>query len=103
MTVNFSSSWSEKETKDSDYSEMGVNGNQKRVLNVTYFFNFFFFFVKSSIIVVVMSLGETIWSKIKSWLEFISLVTLDKLLNFSVFLFFVWKLRTVIVPALGLL
>ena len=82
----------------------GVNVNQETMVNVTYFFKVFFFFCKKHRNTSGYELGldQTVWNQILA-LQFFIFVTLCKLLNLSVLLFPIWKIRTVVSAALGLL
>ena len=84
----------------------GINVNQESVVNATYFFEgfFFLFFYKKHCNTsgYELALDQTVWNQILA-LQFIIFVTFCKLLNLSVLLFPIWKIRTVILSALGLL
>ena len=84
-----------------------MNVNQETMVNVTYFFkvfSFFFFFCKKHCNTSGYELGldQTGWNQILA-LPFFILVTICNLLNLSVLLFPIWKIRAVISSALGLL
>ena len=108
VTFTSSSSWSESDMSNSGYCEKGSeceSGNHGECYQLfqSFFFIFFFFCKKHrNTSGYELGLDQTVWNQILA-LHFFIFVTLCKLLNLSVLLFPIWKIRTVISAALGLL